>query len=266
MKHETQSQHSVPMNVCANSYEIGMTLAKSILDKIKTKNARFLLGCPGGRSLASTYECLGKIAPKENADFSNLVIVMMDNYVFPKGDSFVHCPAEAHYSCDRFAHQEIVALMNKDLAANKHIRPENIWFPNPANPGAYDGKISTAGGIDLFLLASGATDGHVAFNPPGSPIDSVCRIIPLPDTTRTDNMGTFPDFKTLDDVPRFGVSVGLGSISTLSKDVVMVIHGSGKKDALTRLLSYDSFCADWPATVVYACKKATIMTDIAAHS
>ncbi len=43
-----------------------------------------------------------------------------------------------------------------------------LWYADPADPAAYDRRIAAAGGIDLFLLASGASDGHVAFNPPGS--------------------------------------------------------------------------------------------------
>ena len=42
----------------------------------------------------------------------------------------------------------------------------------PADPEGYEQRLADAGGIDLFLLASGAGDGHVAFNPPGADRDT----------------------------------------------------------------------------------------------
>ena len=58
--------------------------------------------------------------------------------------------------------------------------------------------------------------------------------------TRRDNLETFPDFGNLDEVPEFGVSVGLGTIVEQSRRVVLVMTGASKREAVIRLRG----CAD----------------------
>jgi glucosamine-6-phosphate deaminase len=214
--------------------------------------------------LQTTYAALGDQARQAEADLSRLVIVMMDDYVLPSGNGFIHCPAEAHYSCRRFARQEIGAVLNEGLPLSRQLPAENIWFPDPAGPAAYDTQLQEAGGIDLFLIASGASDGHVAFNPPGSPLETLTRIIPLAESTRRDNMKTFPDFKDMDEVPGHGVSVGLGTIARLSRQVVLVIHGVNKQEAVRRLAGCADFTPAWPASVIFRCQAPQLWLDEAA--
>jgi 6-phosphogluconolactonase/glucosamine-6-phosphate isomerase/deaminase len=100
------------------------------------------------------------------------VIVMMDEYVVPSGDGFRNCPAHLHYSCRRFAEREIQGRLNHAILFRARIPAHNVWLADPADPGAFDARLAAAGGVDLFPLASGASDGHVGFNPPGTAIDS----------------------------------------------------------------------------------------------
>lgn len=129
---------------------------------------------------------------------------------------------------------------------------DNLWFPDPVRPAAYDDRIEAAGGIDFFILATGKSDGHVAFNPPGAGIDSLTRVIDLPVKTRTDNMATFPSFASLDEVPRQGVSVGIATIVRCRRAVMLVI-GHSKSYAASRLLEVDRYTPEWPSTIVYEC-------------
>ena len=140
------------------------------------------------------------------------------------------------------------------------MRDDSIWFPDPREPAAYDAKIADAGGIDFFILASGASDGHVAFNPPGSPRNSRTRIIELSDETRRDNLQTFPAFATLDQVPTHGISVGIDTIAS-AKESVMIVWGAGKRLTLTRIMSAERYEPDWPATVIHECVIREILSD-----
>ena len=257
----------IPVFVYETPEELGQALAADLLTQIntaKTAGRQFLLGCPGGRSLQTTFQALGQQAEQAGADLSHLVVVMMDDYVLPSGEGFVHCPAEAHYSCRRFAWVEIRAILNKGLPPSRQLLTENIWFPNPAEPDTYDQRLEAAGGVNLFLIASGASDGHVAFNPPGSALDSQTRIIPLAETTRLDNLKTFPEFNRLEEVPVHGVSVGLGTIATLSHQVILVIHGDHKQKAVRRLVEYDNFSPAWPASLIFRCREPQLWLDEAA--
>ncbi|MBK7834271.1 MAG: hypothetical protein IPJ56_18365 [Gemmatimonadetes bacterium] len=119
------------------------------------------------------------------------------------------------------------------------------------------------GGIDCFVLASGASDGHVAFNPPGSPRDSRTRIIPLSEETRRDNLQTFPSFGTLETVPHHGVSVGVATIAA-SREAIMLAMGVGKRLTVSRMRAADCYQADWPATLIHDVATAQIVVDAAA--
>jgi glucosamine-6-phosphate deaminase len=236
------------VRVFADPDELGETLAGEIVAAYDRGEGRFLLGCPGGRSLRSTYRALARHRPA----LHRLVVVMMDEYVVDGAEP----PPDAHYSCRRFAREELEAPLG--------LRAEHVWIPDPADPAAYDREIAAAGGIDLFLLASGASDGHVAFVPPGSPGEGRTSVVTLAETTRRDNVATFPEFTSVDDVPRHGVSVGLGTIAD-ARRVRLVLHGRDKRHAAERLLALDRFDPDWPASIVHDCADAEIWLDREAH-
>lgn len=220
--------------------ELGAALAAELLERYEASEGPYLLGCPGGRSLRSTYRTLAGWRPS----LDRLVVVMMDEYV--------GAPADAHFSCARFAREEIAGPLG--------IPAERVWLPDERDPGAYDARIADAGGIDLFLLASGASDGHVAFNPPGAARHGPTAVLKLARTTRRDNLATFPDFASLDDVPARGVSVGLGTISA-ARCLRLVLHGADKRAAAARLLALDRFDPSWPASVVHEHADARILAD-----
>jgi glucosamine-6-phosphate deaminase len=262
---ETLSAHCA--EILSNPAEIGDVLANDILKAIAAAHAggrQFLLGCPSGRSPKPIYDAMADKAKAGNLNLSNLVLVMMDEYLGGGDDGLGLCPPDAHNSCRRFAEYEIRQRLNAGVETAHQIPEDHVWFPDAANPGAYDDRITAAGGVDLFILASGATDGHVAFNPPGSPADGPSCIVKLAEETRRDNLGTFPNFPSLDAVPHHGLTVGLGTIANLSKAVAMVIHGAHKREAAKRLTQSDRFDPQWPATIIHRCKQVRILLDTAA--
>ncbi|MFE2037429.1 6-phosphogluconolactonase [Streptomyces scopuliridis] len=229
----------------------------------------YVLGCPGGRSAASTYRALADEVAVRALDLGNVVIVMMDEYVEPAPSGFREgeyraIDSQLPHSCLRFGREEIVGRLNAAAGPGRGIAAERLWAPDPADPEAYDRQIAELGGIDLFLLASGAGDGHIAFNPAGSAADSRTRVVTLGEQTRTDNLATFPTFGGLGDVPRHGVTVGIGTIRTQSKRVVMVAHGRDKGKAVRRLAQAEGYEADWPATVFADCAHPSLYLDQAA--
>jgi glucosamine-6-phosphate deaminase len=209
----------------ADADELGRTLAA----EIAAAQPR-LLGCPGGRSLLTTYRHLPGLPETR--------LVMMDEYLPVP-------PTSAHFSCRGFAERKLP-------------RAREIWMPDPDDPPAYDDRIAEAGGIDLFLLASGASDGHVAMLGPGAPRDGRTSVVPLAESTRRDNLATFPEFESLGEVPTQGISVGLGTIAD-ARALRMVIHGEDKRGAIDRLLSYERFDPEWPASIVHDHDDAEIL-------
>jgi glucosamine-6-phosphate deaminase len=219
---------------------LGAALADDLLTRYDSVERPFLLGCPGGRSLRSTYRALAS----HGRELDRLVVVMMDEYV--------GAPRDAHHSCTRFAHEEIASALR--------VPRENVWLPDAYEPEAHDERIDDAGGIDVFLLASGASDGHVAFVPPHSSRDGRTAVLPIATTTRRDNLVTFPGFASLEEVPYFGVSVGLGTIGR-ARTLRLVLHGADKRAATSRLLALHGFDESWPASVVHDHPDAEIWVD-----
>ena len=113
-------------------------------------------------------------------------------------------------------------------------------------------------------MASGASDGHVAFNPPGTEKSARTRIVRIADETRQDNLGTFPDFKDITEVPKYGVTVGPETMVDVSAIAIMELVGSHKNKAFERISSATKYESDWPATIVRECKDYYILADKAA--
>jgi glucosamine-6-phosphate deaminase len=261
---------------------VGRALAALIADELAEAGPSrpFLLGCPSGRSPRSTYVSLAREVAARDLDLSGLVIVMMDEYVERDpvaaggpGQSSAAAAAmrrvdpAAPHSCVRFGQAEIVDRLNAAAGPGRGIDASRYWVPDPAAPQNYDRRIADHGGVDLFILASGATDGHVAFNPPGTARDVGTRVIRLAEQTRRDNLDTFPSFGgDLGRVPSYGVTVGVGTIREHSKRVVMVAHGTEKAGTVRRITAADRYQPDWPATVLAECARPALFVDKAAAS
>lgn len=246
---------------------LGRHLAQKLLAGIAEANADgrdYLLGCPSGRTPKPVYDQMAALLAETPQDITNLVLVMMDEYlVTDDSGRSRNAPDDAHFSCHRFARTDIAARLNAALPPAWQMPAENIWFPDPADPSAYDGRIEAAGGVDYFILASGAGDGHVAFNPPGSAQDSGSRVVELAQQTRLDNLKTFPDFRDVSEVPQFGVSVGVGTIAK-ARAAGMLLLGEGKREAFRRITSAKAYDAEWPATVIHIVAQPEVLADQAA--
>jgi glucosamine-6-phosphate deaminase len=242
---------------------VGEHLAERLLagiERSRVSGDRFLLGCPTGRTPRPIYGAMARRLAEKPQQLSHLILVMMDEYLATVGDGFEYASAAEAWSSHYFARVEIADRLNAGLPPGQRLREESIWFPDPRDPGAYDKRIAEAGGIDFFMLASGASDGHVAFNPPGSPRQSRTRIIELSEETRRDNLQTFPSFGTLEAVPTHGISVGIATIVS-ARESTMVVWGAGKRQTLTRMAGAERYEPEWPATVIHECAVREILSD-----
>jgi glucosamine-6-phosphate deaminase len=252
-----------PLRVLPSADAIGEHLAERVLARIeqaRLSGGRFVLGCPTGRTPRPVYGAMARRLSQKPQDLSHLVLVMMDEYLVTAGAGFKYASADEPWSCHHFARVEIAQQVNAGLPPAQRFREDSILFPDPRDPTAYDQRIVDAGGIDFFILASGASDGHVAFNPPGSARSSRTRIIQLSEETRRDNLQTFPAFGVLAAVPGHGISVGIDTIAS-AKESVMIVWGSGKRLTLTRIRSAERYEPDWPATVIHECAVREIFAD-----
>lgn len=261
----------VPVTVFPDPASLGQAVAARIADGIGAAardGRRYVLGCPAGRSPATTYAALAGLVGERRLDLRRTVIAMMDEYVLPAegGGPATVIPADLPHSCRGYARDVIAGPLSAAAGPGRRIADEHLWAPDPADPAAYDEQLAAAGGVDLFLLAVGASDGHVGFNPPGAPRGCASRIVRLAETTRRDNLATFPGLRCLEAVPRFGVTVGIDTIASRSKSAAMIAHGADKRRAVARLSAARRYDPAWPATVITECHGAELFTDRAARA
>ena len=257
----------VPLHVFADAAAAGVYAAKQTVSRLEVAQSErgvMTLGCPGGRTPRTTYAALAQWATASSADLRTLHLLMMDEYVHADGAGWRRCPEQAHYSCGGFGERQIRNVLNEGVRAPLRIPHTQLHVPDPNRPMDYDALIARLGGIDMFLLAAGASDGHVAFNPRGTSLASDVRVVELAQATRRDNLGTFPGFAALADVPQYGVSVGIGTIVRHSRAAILLLLGAGKGEALRRVLALATYDPQWPASVVFACADAQIVADAAA--
>jgi glucosamine-6-phosphate deaminase len=120
---------------------------------------------------------------------------------------------------------------------------------------AYEAAIAQAGGLDLVMLGLGP-NAHLASNEPGTPFDSTVRAVPLlPETVRY----ILTDEVIQGRVSPRAVTLGLATIMA-AREVVVLVSGRGKREALGRVLTGDRRVAV-PASVLLEHPRCTILAD-----
>jgi glucosamine-6-phosphate deaminase len=150
----------------------------------------------------------------------------------------------------------------RELTDGLGIDRRRVATPDAADPehaGArYEDAIVAAGGVDLQVLGIGS-DGHIAFNEPGSSLASTTRIKTLTERTRSDNARFFG---SADEVPHHVLTQGLGTILR-ARHLVLVASGEGKADAIAAAVE-GPLSASCPASVLQLHPHATVLVDEAA--
>jgi glucosamine-6-phosphate deaminase len=150
----------------------------------------------------------------------------------------------------------------RELTDALGISRDRVHSPDPADlehaGRRYEEAIVAAGGVDLQVLGIGS-DGHLAFNEPGSSLASVTRIKTLTARTRADNARFFG---SVDAVPRHVLTQGLGTILR-ARHLLLLAAGAGKADAVAAAVE-GPLSASCPASVLQLHPHATVLVDEAA--
>jgi len=129
-------------------------------------------------------------------------------------------------------------FMHDNFFNHIDIKKENINIldGNAADPvkecSDYEAKIALYGGIELFMGGMGA-DGHIAFNVPGSALNSRTRLVNLNYDTIVANSRFFDNDKTK--VPKQALTVGVQTVLD-SREVIIVVNGYKKARALQKVV------------------------------
>ncbi len=218
--------------------------AKLFIDLIKNKPDA-VLGLATGSTPIGLYKELIK-AHQEGLDFSRLTTFNLDEYLGLASDH--------EQSYNYFMHTE---LFNHVNIPEEHIHmPDGLLNDIKAFSAYYEDAIQQAGGIDLQLLGVGE-NGHIAFNEPGETLSAVTFVSELTEDTIEVNSRFFDDVK---DVPTQAVSMGMGSILS-AKKIVMMANGEKKRPVMERLLRDQTVSTDFPISFLKCHPDVTLIVD-----
>jgi glucosamine-6-phosphate deaminase len=178
----------------------------------------FVLGLPTGSSPLGVYAELIRKNKAGEVSFKNVVTFNMDEYVgLPREheQSYWHFMWSNFFDHIDIPHENVNILngMSDDLEGEC---------------AAYEARIASYGGIDLFMGGIGV-DGHLAFNEPFTSLSSVTGIRALTSDTLIVNSRFFDNDPSK--VPTRALSVGVKTV-TDSKEVLVLINGHNKARAL----------------------------------
>ena len=224
-------------------------LAADAIEELLRRKPDAVLGLATGSSPLPVYDELAE-RNSRGLDFGRATAFTLDEYV--------GLPAGHPESYREVIRREFMDRVN--IAPEKVHGPDGSAGDIPAACQAYEDAIAAAGGVDLQLLGVG-TDGHIAFNEPGSSFASRTRIKSLIEQTRRDNARFF---KSLAEVPHHVLTQGLGTIME-ARHVILIATGAQKAQAVREFVE-GPVSAICPASILQFHPHATVLLDEAAAS
>ena len=236
--------------IVKESYKEISALAAQMIAGIVRSKPDAVLGLATGSTPLGTYEELIRLHKEEGLDFSQVTTFNLDEYVGLPGD---HPNSYRYY-------------MNDNLFNHINIDKERTHLPDgmaediERSCQLYEEAIAAAGGIDLQFLGIG-TNGHIAFNEPGSSHNSRTCVGALDERTISDNARFF---NNRDEVPRYAITMGIGTIMD-SRALILLANSEKKADSIARTVE-GPITAEVPSTFIQRHRRATVIIDKPAAS
>ena len=232
----------------ASAEEIAVAVADIYEALLKVKPA-CVLGFATGSTPLPLYAELVRRYAAGRMSFRSVTSFNLDEYV---GLAPTH---DQSYRC----------FMDTNLFNHIDIDPAVVHVPSGLDTAAetlaaYDAAIQAAGGVDLQLLGIGC-NGHIGFNEPGTPLDSLTHVVTLTQNTREVNARFFAG---LDEVPTHAATMGIKTVMN-ARQLVLIATGASKAEAL-RATVCGPVTPEVPASVLQLHPTAFIFADEAAAS
>lgn len=227
----------------------GLIAAEYIARQIRTK-PDCVLGLATGSTPIGTYQNLVRFYQEGSLNFSQVKIFNLDEYKGLSGNNA----------------QSYRYFMQEHLFRHVNIKPENTFIPDGTQTDAdaecrrYEETIASLGGIDLQLLGLGH-NGHIGFNEPSDSFAKATHCVDLAPSTINANKRFF---EREEDVPRQAYTMGIGTIMSARK-IILLVCGPDKADILRRAL-YGPVTPRLPASILQFHPDVTVIADEAALS
>ena len=204
-----------------------------------------VFGFATGRTPVGMYQELISMKQAGEVSFAKITAFNLDEYYPIKKTN----PQSYHY----FMKQNLFNHVDIDHT-RAHIPSGECEDPY-AECAAYEAKIAAAGGIDLQLIGIGL-NGHIGFNEPSDVFTRSTNFIELTESTIQANR---PLFASAKDVPRYALTMGIRTIMSARK-ILMIVNGENKAGILDRVL-FGDITPQVPATVLQLHHNVIVVMD-----
>lgn len=232
--------NNIKVIVVKDQEEGGVKAAELVANELE--NGLKVIGLPTG----GTPETMYAEIRKSDLDFSDVVAINLDEYI----------------GLDANHPQSYEYFMNEQLFNHKSFKETHVpdGLADEATETARYDKIIADNPIDLQILGIG-TNAHLGFNEPGSRFDGTTRKVDLVESTIESNKIYFD---SVDEVPRTAYSMGLGSIMS-AKKILLLAYGENKAEAIANALNGE-ITEDVPASILQKHNDVVFIIDEAAAS
>ena len=233
--------------IVTKDYESMSEEAFKVMKAVVTSNPQAVLGLATGTTPLGLYARMAKDHRENGTSYKKVKTVNLDEYVGLGVES----------------DQSYVYFMRKNLFELLDLPLENTNIANgkaadtQAECKRYNTLLATFQ-QDIQLLGIGS-NGHIAFNEPGTPFGSLTHVVDLAESTIKDNARLF---EREEDVPRQALTMGLKNIMN-AKKVLILANGANKAKAVYGLVK-GPVTESLPASVLQLHPDCTLICDEAA--
>ena len=233
--------------IITKDYEELSAKAAEIMLEVVRKNPRAVLGLATGTTPLGLYANMIADHKGNGTDYYGIRTANLDEY---KGLPKTHDQSYAYF-------------MRKNLFDGLGIAPESTNIENgmaedaAAECARYDALLEALP-RDIQLLGLGS-NGHIAFNEPGTPFGSGTHVVTLAESTVKDNARLFKD---ISEVPRQAFTMGIRQIMQ-AKKVLILASGANKAEAVCKMVKGD-VTESVPASVLQLHPDCVLIADEAA--
>jgi len=229
---------------CRSGSEFSRVAADHVAGLLARKPGA-VIALPTGQTPLGLYAELVERAAAKRLSVASARYFNLDDYL---GLSADHPLSYARFLRDRFLIPAGVAEEHIRLLQGDAVEIE-------AECGDYEAAIAAAGGLDLAILGLG-TNGHIAFNEPGSDWSAHTHVVALSQETRATHVAqTQGKFV----IPEYGITVGIATI-VAAREILLLVVGGAKARALAALRGGipDS---KWPVTALLTHRNLTVLAE-----
>jgi glucosamine-6-phosphate deaminase len=241
----------IPADIFESPEEGANYIASEIAQQIREKQRAgrfFVLALPGGNSPRNVFTALVRMHKKEGLSFRNVIIFNLYEY-YPLASDAVNSNLNA---------------LKENFLNHVDVDAQNIFSPDGTIPQdaildhcrLYEQRLESFGGIDVALLGIGRV-GNIAFNEPGSRINSTTRLILLDNMSHNEAAKTFG---SIDNTPVSSITMGVSTI--LSAKKIYLMAWGEEKAAMIKAAVEGPVTDTVPASYLQTHNNAHIVLDL----